>query len=131
MKKSEFDIIQKNILLPKMKKGSHIITNLIYNNLNELNFFQFGTLNIFLQNNKSSITINENVCSDVRIDLENWSNQNINNFINSSLIGISLNIPINNGKLLLGTWQGIYFNEYENNSESKPLILTLSGIKKF
>ena len=140
------DVIQKTINLPEKPRGCHIITKIILQNLPELKNFKFGTLNLFLQHTSASITINENCCSDVRTDLENWMNTFIPEgphwehsaegaddmpaHVKSSVMGVSLDIPVNNGQLQLGRWQGIYLNEHRSHGGSRRLVMTLMGSRK-
>ncbi len=136
--------LQKNILLPSFKRGFHIITNEIIKNLPELKNVNTGILNIFIQHTSASLTINENVSPDVREDFETYINKFVpenNNFythnyegsddmpahIKASLFGPSLIIPITNGKLNLGTWQGIYLCEHRNNGGRRKIFCTLLG----
>lgn len=146
MKTGQFNVVQKEINLPEVTRGCHIITKIILQSLPELKNFKFGTLNIFLQHTSASLTINENVCSDVRSDLENWMNSAIPEgphwehsaegaddmpaHVKSSVMGVSLDIPINNGSLCLGRWQGIYLNEHRGYGGSRHVVLTIMGTMK-
>jgi len=122
------------------KRGFHIITNEI-NNLLESYNISVGTVNIFLQHTSASLTINENVDPSVREDMENFFNDTVDGksyyihtyegeddmpaHIKSSLLGQSLTIPITDGKLNLGTWQGIYLGEHRDNASRRKLIITI------
>jgi len=122
------------------KRGFHIITHEI-NNLLESYNISVGTVNIFLQHTSASLTINENVEPSVREDMENFFNDTVDGksyyihtyegeddmpaHIKSSLLGQSLTIPITNGKLNLGTWQGIYLGEHRDNASRRKLIITI------
>ena len=141
-----FDVVQKTINLPEKPRGCHIITKNIIQSLPELKEFNCGTLNLFLQHTSASITINENCCSDVRTDLENWMNKTVPEgkfwehssegpddmpaHVKSSLMGVSLDIPITNGQLQLGRWQGIYLNEHRGYGGSRRMVLTITGMRK-
>ena len=137
---------QKTISLPQMKRGCHLVTQDIVKQLPELTNFKFGVLNIFLQHTSASITINENCCSDVRRDLDKWLDRTVPEssswehsqegaddmpaHAKCSMIGVSVNVPITDGKLALGTWQGIYLNEHRNHGGSRHLVLTITGVQK-
>ena len=143
---SPVGVVQKTITLPEKPRGCHIITKLVLDALPELKQFQSGSLNVFIQHTSASITINENCCSDVRTDLEAWMNKVVPEgshwehssegaddmpaHVKSSLMGVSLNIPVTDGELNLGTWQGIYLNEHRNHGGSRRIVLTITGQKK-
>jgi secondary thiamine-phosphate synthase enzyme len=137
--------IQKEIILSPKKRGFHIITEEILKVLSDdMKSLHVGMLNIFLKHTSAGLSINENVDPSVRSDLETFINKLVVNesyfehnyegdddmpaHIKSSLFGISLNIPITNGKLNLGTWQGIYLCEYRDFASERNLVLTLQGM---
>lgn len=138
--------VQKSIAIPQVPRGCHLITDTILENLPEIKDFQCGLLNLFLQHTSASLTINENCCSAVRTDLDNWMNKVVPEGPNwkhkeegaddmpahakCSMMGVSLNIPITDGHLALGTWQGIYLNEHRNNGGSRRLVITITGNRK-
>jgi secondary thiamine-phosphate synthase enzyme len=123
-----------------------LITDVIVRALPELKEYAVGLLNVFLQHTSASLTINENCCSDVRSDLNGWLNRAIPEgkvwshqsegaddmpaHAKSSVMGVSLNIPITDGKLSLGTWQGIYLNEHRSHGGNRRVVLTVTGQKK-
>ena len=103
-----------------------------------------GMANVFIKHTSASLTINENADPTVRIDFETHFNfmvpesadhflhtlegsDDMTSHIKSSLLGSSLDIPIKNGNLLLGTWQGIYLCEHRNNGGSRQIVLTVNG----
>ena len=134
---------QKQIVLPARKRGFHLITRDILNALPEIEQMEMGMLQVFIQHTSASLTINENADPDVRIDMEVASNHlapELPNFIHtcegpddmpahvkSSLFGHQVMIPIANGHLALGTWQGIYLCEHRNHGGSRKLVLTAFG----
>lgn len=140
------DIFQKTISLQSYPRGCHLVTSEILKQLPELKDFDVGLLNIFIQHTSASITINENCCSEVQTDLNKWLDKTVPENFNwdhtqegkddmpahakSSLMGVSLDIPIKNGGLNLGTWQGIYLNEHRNRGGSRKLVLTITGKRK-
>ncbi len=137
-------IVQKTIILEAKPKGFHLITEEIEQKLPEIKDFKAATVNLFLQHTSASLTINENFDSSVRRDLENYFNdivpENLNFFthiyegsddmpshIKSVMIGVSLTVPIQEGKLALGTWQGIYLNEHRYAGGRRKLLATIIG----
>ncbi|MGA1932715.1 secondary thiamine-phosphate synthase enzyme YjbQ [Arcobacter sp. YIC-464] len=137
------NIIQKEFKLKSKPRGFHLITNEILSNLNELAKIKIGTLNLFIQHTSASLTINENCDSSVRDDMEKFVNDVVSNksyfehtyegeddmpaHIKSSLFSVSLTIPITNGKLNLGTWQGIYLGEHRDFGGSRKIVATIMG----
>ncbi|MDG5800350.1 secondary thiamine-phosphate synthase enzyme YjbQ [Marinilabiliaceae bacterium ANBcel2] len=128
--------------LPAFKRGYHLITNYVESALESLP--QTGIVNLFLQHTSAAITLNENVDPDVRYDFETIMNRIVPEnqkglrhtlegsddmpaHLKASLIGQSLTIPVVNGRLATGTWQGIYLCEFRNNGTSRKLLITLYG----
>jgi len=133
---------QYNITLPSYERGYHLITSEIKRHLKDLP--KFGMVNIFVKHTSAGITINENADPSVRDDFESIMNNIIPEnqpyfthifegaddmpaHIKSSLLGQSINIPITNHKLNLGTWQGIYFCEFRNYGGKRKIIITVQG----
>ena len=131
---------QIEIILPPFKCGYHLITDLIEKEINELPFT--GIANIFIQHTSAGITINENADPSVRADFKMFMNKLIpENFpgythvfegaddmpahLKASLIGQSVTIPITEGRLNLGTWQGIYLCEFRNSGGSRKIVITI------
>ena len=135
--------IQRPIRLPPYPRGFHLITDVILHETPELKQLKIGLLNLFLQHTSASLTINENADPDVQIDLETgFSSIAPENFpfvhtcegpddmpahIKNSLLGCSLTIPISQGQLAFGTWQGIYLCEHRNRGGQRRLVITLHG----
>jgi secondary thiamine-phosphate synthase enzyme len=132
-------IVQKQIRLPEFRRGFHLITNFIES---QLNLPEKGLLNLFLQHTSAGLTINENADPSVRVDFETIMNNMIPenkpeythtlegsddmpSHVKSSLMSQSLTIPITDGKLNLGIWQGIYFCEFRNFGGHRTLIATI------
>jgi secondary thiamine-phosphate synthase enzyme len=135
---------QTNLNIPAMPRGFHIITPLAYDALTDMPGIQTGLLNLFIQHTSVSLTISENTCQDVQTDLESFYNHiapddnrlythtlegedDMPAHIKNSLLGASINIPIQDNKLCLGQWQGIYLCEHRNQAPSRKIILTVSG----
>lgn len=133
-------ILQKELVLPAYKRGFHIITSTIVNALGNLP--EVGILNIFLHHTSAGLCINENADSTVLADMETAFNRlaperlpeykhtmegddDMPAHVKSALTGVSLCIPIANGRLKLGTWQGIYLCEYRNHGGNRRLTLTV------
>ncbi|MCD4681493.1 MAG: secondary thiamine-phosphate synthase enzyme YjbQ [Bacteroidales bacterium] len=133
-------IRQIEIKLPPFKRGFHLITNIIEKNLPLLP--EAGLLNVFIQHTSAGLAINENADPTARIDLEVFMDylvpedlslyshtmegkDDMPAHIKSSLIGPSLTIPINDGRLNLGTWQGIYLCEFRNHGGGRRLVVTV------
>jgi secondary thiamine-phosphate synthase enzyme len=136
--------IQKEISLDARRRGFHLITDELLRELPELRNFRIGMMNIFIMHTSASLTLNENADPAVRQDFENYFNRavpadepyyghqdegsdDLPAHIKSSLLGNSLNIPIADGRLRLGTWQGIYLCEHRNHGGSRRVVVTVQG----
>jgi secondary thiamine-phosphate synthase enzyme len=135
--------IQRQIELRARPRGFHIITREVLAELPELEGLRTGLLHLFLQHTSASLTINENADSDVPRDLESSFNaiapekfpyqhtcegpDDMPAHVKASMLGCSLSIPITNGSLCLGTWQGIYLCEHRNHGGKRKLIATICG----
>ena len=137
-------IIQKEIRLKPFPRGFHLITSHIVSEIPEIRNIQQGLLHIFIQHTSASLTINENADPSVRRDFERSFNDIVREnqpyyehdyegsddmpaHIKASMLGASLSIPVGDGKLKMGTWQGIYLCEHRNHGGSRQLVLTLMG----
>lgn len=135
---------QKNIVLNSRPRGFHLITQALIQELPELRQYKIGIAHFFIQHTSASLTINENVDPTVRSDFESFFNQSVKEdedyylhtyegsddmpaHIKSSLLGQSVTVPISQGELNLGTWQGIYLGEHRNHGGSRRIIVTLQG----
>ncbi|MDJ1484841.1 secondary thiamine-phosphate synthase enzyme YjbQ [Cytophagaceae bacterium YF14B1] len=135
---------QKTIKLPVYKRGFHLITNIVVRELTELQQIRTGLLHVFIQHTSASLTINENADSTVRSDFESHFNRAVPEdapyqhdyegpddmpaHIKASMLGSSVSIPITDGRLNLGTWQGIYLCEHRDEATSRRLVLTVYGV---
>lgn len=136
--------LQKEFTLRSRNKGFHLITDEILSNIPEIHQIKIGLINILLKHTSASLTLNENADPDVRSDMKNYFDElvpeNTGYFehtsegsddmpahIKTSLLGNSLTIPITNGRLTLGTWQGIYLCEHRNYGGSRKVCVTLNG----
>ncbi len=128
------------ISLPQFRRGYHLITHLIEAELNDLP--KDGLLHVFIKHSSAGLTINENADPSVRTDFESFMNELIPEnhplyrhimegaddmpaHLKASLLGSSVTVPISNGKLNLGTWQGIYLCEFRDYGGSRKLLLTI------
>ena len=135
---------QKEIIIKNKSRGFHLITDEIIQNFKELNKVSIGMLYLFIKHTSASLTINENYSQQVRNDFENHFNKivpdgakhfthleegpdDMSAHIKSSMLGNTLTIPISNGNLNLGTWQGIYLCEHRYNCDARKILLTLQG----
>ncbi len=135
---------QKKIRLSPQKRGYHLITEEVLCSFKELENITVGQLHVFLKHTSASLTINENADPTVRQDFETHINKMIPEdceyythtyegsddmpaHIKASMLGNSLAIPITNGSLNLGMWQGIYLGEHRNYGGSRYVVLTAFG----
>ena len=129
--------------LPAKRRGFHLVTADILAKLPQLEGVRVGLLHLFLQHTSASLSINENADSDVPLDLEtSFSALAPEDFphrhtcegpddmpahVKASLLGAALSIPIREGRLALGTWQGIYLCEHRNHGGRRRLVATIWG----
>ncbi len=132
---------QKLIVLPAYSRGYHLITDIIVKEIGE-QLPPTGLLHLFIQHTSASIMINENFDPTVRMDLESAFNDIVKEdmpyyrhtiegsddmpaHIKAAMIGTDLTIPITNGRLNLGRWQGIFLCEFRNNAGSRKIVATI------
>lgn len=136
--------LQREISLPQMRRGFHLITSTITRSLPEIKDIRAGQLHVFIKHTSAGLTINENADPTVRQDFESHFNRMVPEeapyvhdsegsddmpaHLKSSLLGSSVLIPVTNGALNLGTWQGVYLCEHRNHGGSRKIVLTLSGV---
>ena len=135
---------QGHVILPAMPRGFHLITRLVTDGLPEIAEMRLGLLHVFIQHTSASLTVNENADPDVRVDLETAFSaiapetmpyihtlegpDDMPAHVKGSLLGSSISIPIQDGSLALGTWQGIYLCEHRNRGGPRRLVLTANGL---
>lgn len=135
--------MQQELRLKPLRRGFHLMTNEVLQALPELRRLKIGMLQVFIMHTSASVTINENADPDVPRDLEMAFNQiaredfpyehtlegsdDMPAHVKSSLLGSSVMIPIREGRLCLGTWQGIYVCEHRDHGGSRRLMLTAYG----
>lgn len=137
-------IFQNSITLRERKRGFHLITQEIITALPQINEIKTGMLQVFIQHTSASLTINENADYTVREDFETHFNimapenepyykhdyegaDDMPAHLKSSILGSSVSIPITNGRLALGTWQGIYLCEHRNKGGNRNFVITIWG----
>lgn len=138
------NIFQQPLNLRARRRGFHIITTEIEEAMPQIKQIKAGICQVFIQHTSASLTINENADPTVRQDFEMFFNKTVKEndpdyehdyegsddmpaHLKSSLLGSSVSIPIRNGRLALGTWQGIYLCEHRNYGGSRSLIITVWG----
>ncbi|MAD51035.1 MAG: secondary thiamine-phosphate synthase enzyme YjbQ [Candidatus Marinimicrobia bacterium] len=138
---------QTEISLSPRPRGFHIITDEVIRGIPELQDISVGVLHVFMKHTSASLAINEDADPTVRTDFESHFNQMVPEnapyyqhtlegsddmpaHLKSAILGSSVSIPITNGKLNLGTWQGIYLCEHRNHGGGRKLVLTLQGEQK-
>jgi len=137
---------QKTLKLPAVPRGFHLITRQVLDVVPELSQLRMGLMHVYLQHTSASLTINENADADVPQDLESSFNaiapedfpyrhtiegsDDMPAHVKAALLGSSVSIPVREGKLLLGTWQGIYLCEHRNRASGRQLVITLQGEAK-
>lgn len=139
--------LQKEISLRARSRGFHLVTDEIVRQLPELSSVRIGMLHLFIKHTSASLSINENADPDVRMDMDSHFDQFVPEnasyyrhtlegaddmpaHIKTVTIGCSLMIPVAQGRLALGTWQGIYLGEHRDHGGLRTLVLTLNGAKE-
>ena len=131
------------ITLKARPRGVHLVTAEIVEALPALRDLRVGLAHIFIRHTSASLTLNENASPDVRRDFETWlrvavpedfawthtdeGSDDMPAHVKASLMGPSLTLPIADGRLALGTWQGIYLCEHRDRGGSRALLVTLNG----
>lgn len=136
--------LQKHITLTAKPRGFHLITDEVLAQLPELQELETGLMHMLLQHTSASLSINENADSSVRRDMEAHFNElapenapyyehtcegpdDMPAHIKSGLLGAELTLPIHNGKLQLGTWQGLYLGEHRDHAGGRSIVVTIQG----
>jgi secondary thiamine-phosphate synthase enzyme len=136
--------VQHEIRLQAFPRGFHLVTHEVENGVPELCEIGVGIAHVFIRHTSASLTLNENASPDVRRDFEAWFSRAVPDgaeyfrhrlegdddmpaHIKSSLLGPSLSIPVSDGRLSLGTWQGIYLCEHRDHGGPRRLTLTAWG----
>lgn len=137
-------IYQKPVQLRERRRGFHLITSEVLEAFPLLSEIKAGMCQVFIQHTSASLTINENADPTVRHDFEMFFNKTIKEndpeyqhdyegsddmpaHLKASLLGCSVTIPVRNGKLALGIWQGIYLCEHRNFGGPRNIMITVWG----
>jgi len=134
---------QREIVLEPRPRGFHLVTAEILGALPELGELRVGLCNLLLQHTSAGLTLNENASPDVRRDMRTWFDtvvpeqfpwthtlegaDDMPAHVKASLTGPELTLPIQGGRLALGTWQGIYLCEHRDHGGARRVVATLSG----
>jgi secondary thiamine-phosphate synthase enzyme len=136
--------LQREIRLDPRPRGFHLVTREVLSALPELGDVRAGLLHLFLRHTSASLTLNENASPDVRRDFESWFDDAVPEdapywthttegpddmpaHIKASLLGPSLSLPVADGRLAVGTWQGVYLCEHREHGGARSLLATLQG----
>lgn len=139
--------MQRSVTLEPKPRGFHLVTEEVLKQMPEVRDVAVGLLHVFIQHTSASLTINENAAPAVRGDMERHFNKMVPEnqpyyehtiegpddmpaHIKASLLDTSLSIPVQDGRLAFGTWQGIYLNEHRDDGGARSLLLTLYGENK-
>ncbi|KAJ6787635.1 hypothetical protein PWT90_06621 [Aphanocladium album] len=141
---------QKHFTLPAKSRGSYLITDHVLSSVPEIRNYKVGLLNLFIQHTSCALSLNENFDSDVRADMSDALDRiapeagpkgealyrhdaegpdDMPAHIKSALVGASLTIPIKDGKLQTGTWQGIWHLEFRASKHQRRVVATIQGEK--
>ena len=135
---------QREIRLDPRPRGFHLVTREVLGALPELGEVSIGLLHLWIRHTSASLTVNENASPDVRRDFTSWFDDAVPEdapywthtdegpddmpaHVKASLLGPSLTLPVADGRLALGTWQGIYQCEHRDRGGSRSLVATLQG----
>jgi secondary thiamine-phosphate synthase enzyme len=136
--------VQREVQLDARPRGFHLVTREVVEAVPELRELRIGLATVFMQHTSASLTLNENASPDVRRDFAAWFDRTVPDgadfwshtlegaedmpaHIKSSLTGSSLVIPVQDGELALGTWQGIYLCEHRDSGGPRRLLVTAFG----
>lgn len=135
---------QVELRLQARSRGIHLVTQEVVAALPQIATLRVGILHLFIQHTSASLSINENADPDVRHDMQRWLDRAVpegsTEFVHTAegpddmpahlkaaLLGISVSIPIRDGRLALGTWQGIYLGEHRDEGGPRRVMATLCG----
>jgi len=135
---------QTVIRLKPRSRGFHLVTDEVTRALPELARLRVGIAHFFLQHTSASLSINENADPDVRADFDRWLDRTVPEnapyfvhtaegpddmpaHVKSGVMGVSVSVPIRDGRLALGTWQGLYLGEHRDQGGSRAVVVTLFG----
>src|SRR5450432_1833661 len=138
-------IFQQSLQLKERKRGFHLITAEVINSVPQISELKMGICHVFIQHTSASLTLNEDADPTVRKDFEMYFSKTVPEndpdylhdtegpddmpaHLKAALLGSSVTIPISDGRLTLGTWQGIYLCEHRNHIHRRNLVITIWGV---
>lgn len=136
--------LQRTIRLPAKSRGFHLVTEQVLDELPEIERISVGLLHLLIQHTSASLALNENAAPEVRRDFESWFDRAVPEgapywthtlegaddmpaHVKAALLGPSLTLPVRDGRLALGTWQGIFLCEHRDHGGSRSLVATAWG----
>ena len=136
--------VQREIRLAARPRGFHLVTDEVVSGVPELRDVRVGIAHLFIRHTSASLTLNENASPDVRDDFESFFNAAVPEdarywthtvegpddmpaHIKASVLGPALSLPVNGGRLALGTWQGVYLCEHRDRGGARSLVVTVFG----
>src|SRR3954469_16195243 len=134
---------QRQVTLEARPRGFHLVTGELLEAVPELDDVEVGLANFLIQHTSAALTLNENASADVRRDFRAWFDDAVPEdfawthtvegaddmpaHVKASLLGPSLSLPVSDGRLALGTWQGVYLCEHRERGGARPLLATVGG----
>jgi len=136
--------LQREIRLAPRTRGFHLVTSEVLDAVPEIARLEVGVLHVFIRHTSASLTLNENASAAVLRDLRSWFDTAVPEeapywthraegpddmpaHVKAALLGSSVTVPIADGRLALGTWQGVYLGEHRDAGGSRALVLTAWG----
>jgi secondary thiamine-phosphate synthase enzyme len=136
--------MQRTVRLGSFPRGFHLVTREVEEAVPELGRLRVGVAHVFVRHTSASLTLNENASADVRRDLESWFSEAVPEdasywthtvegpddmpaHVKAALLGSSVTVPVTDGSLALGTWQGIYLCEHRDSASGRELVVTVWG----
>ncbi len=136
--------MQRTVRLGSFPRGFHLVTREVEEAVPELSRLRVGIAHVFVRHTSASLTLNENASADVRRDFESWFSEAVPEdasywthtvegpddmpaHVKAALLGSSVTIPVADGSLALGTWQGIYLCEHRDSASGRELVVTAWG----
>jgi len=136
--------MQRTVRLGSFPRGFHLVTREVEEAVPELSRLRVGIAHVFVRHTSASLTLNENASADVRRDFESWFSEAVPEdasywthtvegpddmpaHVKAALLGSSVTVPVTDGSLALGTWQGIYLCEHRDSASGRELVVTVWG----
>ena len=136
--------VQREVRLRARPRGFHLVTDEVLDAVPEIRELRVGLVHVFIRHTSASLTLNENASPDVRRDFREWFDRAVPDgapyfahtlegpddmpaHVKASLLGPSLSLPVRDGRLALGTWQGVYLCEHRDRGGERAVVVTVSG----